>query len=347
MDRRHLNATAAGCTGCGCFFADSGSVPFGYFGGSAVAAFLVLAFQLLVVATHLRGSGCTRRSVAISLTCLLLATALRGAWFSLRACGSDDAAEHWINRFSTLMFFTGFSTYLETWILFLRQTRTLGGRSSSEFAGGSGGQTVCFDYCFSLQASRAWNVGINLAVWLCILSLSAAFWADYDAAAQESRSCPRCGAAGYTVISVVCLLISLLFIGVGHSMYATLKSAGSGNRRIMAVARKVVIVGSVCAVCFLLRSVFWLWEPVSGQFSPPGSYPFLHYTVTGLLPTLVLNVVLAPAGKAPVRRRPGGQSNVGMRGTAGRLEVSDDPDDAEGDENGRRVEVENPAAARD
>ena len=75
-------------------------------------------------------------------------------------------------------------------------------------------------------------------------------------------------------------------------MFDTLK-----NRGVKTVVRKLNAVMIICSVSFLIRSVFWLWEPVSHVYSPKGTYPLVHYTFTGLIPAVLLFLVVAPGSK--------------------------------------------------
>jgi hypothetical protein len=42
------------------------------------------------------------------------------------------------------------------------------------------------------------------------------------------------------------------------------------------------------------------WHPVSGHYSPKGTYPFLQYTFTELIPSAVLFIVVAPSQSSKV-----------------------------------------------
>ena len=301
------NATTPACSGADCFFSSSGRPPYIFFGVSALFAVAVVLLQTGVIVFHIRGAGMSRPQVLATFVLLWSSVVLRAVWFMLRACDRDGVAEHFVNRFSVMLFFSGFSLYLQTWVRFVGVTSgRLGGGHSSDLAA-TLSRTCDFvggpASCFSSSKAWLWNLVLNVSNWVVIFSLSFA---------SQFGDCKPCQNWGYIVLSIECFLLSVGFLQFGSRMYARLRNPGRRNPRIQTIARKVLIVLSVCCACFAVRSVFWLWEPVSGNYSPEGTYPFLHYTVTGLVPSVVLFAVMAPAGRSPSQRT--GMSSLSNRG---------------------------------
>ena len=237
-----------------------------------------------------------KRSIIItSMSLLNFSVLFRAIWFTLRACNIDTIFVHFINRFSVGFFFSGFTCYVQTWFNFLHRMNLSGfGRNrgrNSNFGMPSSSSL----FLPTLKSAWKFNIGLNVLIWIILFSLSIAFYAG---------SCSRCKVTGYILISVMLWLLSLGFLIFGSKMYLELRGRGSGggrsgnqrliSKRIQLIGRKVVVVMCTCSFMFLLRSIFWLWEPISGTYSPAGTYPFLHYTVTGLLPNIVLFLVVAP-----------------------------------------------------
>jgi len=133
------NATAY-CVGDNCFFSAAGRPPYAFFGASALLAGAVVVLQTGVLAFHVRGSGAARPQVLATFVLLYISAVLRGVWFSLRASDRDGVPEHFVNRFSVLLFFSGFSMYLQTWVRFVGATSGRlggGGRASEVLQGGA------------------------------------------------------------------------------------------------------------------------------------------------------------------------------------------------------------------
>jgi hypothetical protein len=320
------NATAY-CVGDNCFFSAAGRPPYAFFGASALLAGAVVVLQTGVLAFHVRGSGAARPQVLATFVLLYISAVLRGVWFSLRASDRDGVPEHFVNRFSVLLFFSGFSMYLQTWVRFVGATsgRLGGGGRASEVA------TTLRRACPAFTSSKAWlwNLGLNGVNWAVVFSLSFA---------SEFGGCKPCKNWGYIVLSVECFLLSVGFLFFGSRMYGRLRDPGRRNARIRLIARKVLAVLCVCCVCFGVRSVFWLWEPISGKYSPEGTYPFMHYTVTGLVPSVVLFGVMAPAGRAPPSSRDGtSSSSLSNHGRINKLSSNKSKNDAEAQQEGKQM----------
>ncbi len=311
------------CEGTGCFFSGEGRVPYVWFGVSAILAWVAFTVELVLTALHFRGSGLSRPRVCAAQLLLSFSMFFRALWFSRRASKHNNVAELVINRLSILLFFTGFTVYLETWLIFLSRAKILTSSSTLQTWRNCWmrqNSSLC-----SLQASHIWNVVINATVWLLITALSVSYLYDYvyDAKSHSVRSisCPRCNEGGYTVISVFCFLLSIGFLIYGCRMFGLMRSLGYSQRQLgnsrhdtvfHQIARKIGLVLGTCCICFLLRSIFWLWEPISGVYSPYGTYPFMHYTVTGILPSLLLFAVLAPGSQ---KRSRGQRSDSGAQWT--------------------------------
>lgn len=267
------------CEGCHCFLSYEGYVPYVYFGSSAICAWGVWLFQCAVMAHHVISNRWTKKSILASMVLLFLSVLCRAIWLSMRACGYDDIPMQYVNRFSSLTYFSGFTLYLQTWYLFLASSKKMNKVAESDPVAHAG---VCLS-----------NGILNAIVWICVFGLSVAYWTKHDG--QKSVSCPYCDELGYIFVSMGCMLVSIGFLYFGARMYCTLRKVSS-NKQIRQIAKKVVIVASICFVCFSLRSIFWLWKPVAGEYSPKGTYPFMHYTVTELIPSIVLFIVLAQIG---------------------------------------------------
>ena len=87
------------------------------------------------------------------------------------------------------------------------------------------------------------------------------------------------------------------------------------SERVRFIGRKVLVVMCICAFMFLLRSIFWMWKPVTGEYSPAGTYPFFHYTLTGLIPNVVLFLVVAPPATRSGQVFDTQRSNTGSSGS--------------------------------
>ena len=287
-----VNGTLA-CMGAGCFFSSTGQPPCVYFGVSALLAFAVFLLQTGVVVFHVRATGTARPHVLTTFLLLWMSVLLRGVWFTQRASNRDGISEHFINRFSVLLFFSGFSMYLQMWVRFVHATSGFGSRPSEVATTMRELLGSCLN-CISCSIrtretpSWVWNLSLNACNWVLVFALSFA---------SELGGCEACKNWGYILLSLECFLLSVGFLVFGSRMYARLRDPGRFNMRVRLIAMKVLCVLSVCCVCFGVRTIFWLWEPISGNFSPNGTYPFMHYTVTGLVPSLVLFVIMAPAGR--------------------------------------------------
>ena len=286
-----IDMTNSTCEGINCFFSTSGTVPYIYFGTSSISAWIVFLFQLFTLFANTR-MNTKRRVIITSMTFLNFSVLFRAIWFTLRACDIDTTFVHFINRLSVGFFFSGFTCYVQTWLNFLHRMNLSGfGRNSTGLPSSSSSLLP------TLKSAWKFNIGLNVLIWIVLFSLSIAFYVG---------ACPRCKVTGYILISIMLWLLSLGFLIFGSKMYLQLRGrGGSGSnrsdphqrvisKRVQLIGRKVVVVMCTCSFMFLVRSIFWLWEPVSGTYSPAGTYPFLHYTVTGLLPNIVLFLVVAP-----------------------------------------------------
>ena len=232
------------CVGAGCFFSSAGQPPYVYFGVSAIFAFIVTFLQTAVIFFHVRGVGNSRPRVLATFVLLWFSVLLRGVWFALRACDQDAMAEHYLNRLSMLLFFSGFTTYLQTWVQFIIATDGKFGDRPSELV-----VAVRSCLCESLVYSKpwVWNLLLNVSNWVVVFSLSFAL---------HFGGCDSCKNWGYMVLSFECFLLSVGFLVFGLRMYLRLWDPSRHNDNIKLIARKVLCVLCVLCVCFGVRTVF-------------------------------------------------------------------------------------------
>ena len=260
------------------------------------------AFVIEIVACAVWRKRWLRRSqdarfVLVSIVSVTVSTLLRAIWFTLRGCGFDTATENLINRFSCLFLFAAFSSYLASWVIFLRHTTDNGGnirriRSDSEE---------------SVSVFRA-LLAVNAFASLFLLAMSVAFY-GFD--------CESCYNVGIICISMISCLLSAGFTSYGIAMKRTLSGYAdsmdvlrcNARKTIDAAVRKVIFVGLISTACFLTRAVFFMWKPASGKYAPEIAYPWFFYTVVELVPTACLFVVLAPKQDATSRRGASGKSS--------------------------------------
>ena len=261
------------CVGFGCFFSIEGQVPFIYFGVSAILSWMVFLFQVGALVNHARSTLLRSRVVVLSALCLLcLSVFFRAIWMTLKATHSVEWEWlHFINRLSLMLFFSAFTLYIQSWVNFLKRRNRTG----------------------ALDALWKINLALNVLMWSLNFGLSIAYYWHIDPENRhQSLSCPPCRESSYILTSILLWVLSVLFIVFGTQMFDTLK-----NRGVKTVVRKLNAVMIICSVSFLIRSVFWLWEPVSHVYSPKGTYPLVHYTFTGLIPAVLLFLVVAPGSK--------------------------------------------------
>eukprot|EP00467_Chlorarachnion_reptans_P006320 CAMPEP_0114510484 /NCGR_PEP_ID=MMETSP0109-20121206/13821_1 /TAXON_ID=29199 /ORGANISM="Chlorarachnion reptans, Strain CCCM449" /LENGTH=276 /DNA_ID=CAMNT_0001689813 /DNA_START=496 /DNA_END=1329 /DNA_ORIENTATION=+ len=219
------------------------------------------------------------------MTVLVAATGLHAIWFTLRACQFNGEAEHFINRLALLLFFSGFTIYLQSWIVFLYATWP-----------GSGTR---------LHTRRkliySVNGALNAVVWIIVFALSIAYFWGGRGSDDVSHSCDKCYYAGILLIAFTCFVLAAGYLLFGLTLYCSLqKIVNHSNGKCVEMRRamrKVLFVGIVCTVFFALRCIFWMWEPVTGNYSPEGTYPWLFYTVVELVPMLSLLITIAPTQK--------------------------------------------------
>jgi hypothetical protein len=96
----------------------------------------------------------------------------------------------------------------------------------------------------------------------------------------------------YVVVASFFLLLTLAMLCVGRSVRNLSKSAGAR------LSNKMSIVMLTCALCFTMRSVFFVWEPISGHKIDPDIFhvlkPTFLYPVPDILPAIVLLFAMAP-----------------------------------------------------
>lgn len=109
--------------------------------------------------------------------------------------------------------------------------------------------------------------------------------------------------ANIGVIVVMFLVLALLFVYLCFKLRRRLLSVFKAVNSVLAVsaARKILIATVVCVVCFLVRSIFWLYEPITD--STLGSadkylYPWLYYNVPELVPGVAMMLLIAPSTTA-------------------------------------------------
>ena len=264
--RHTMNVT---CQGIDCFFSTQGTVPFLYFGISSLLAWLVLLFQLVVLVhlVHTNAGQLMKKKVILSaLVLLCLSVLFRALWFTLRASNIDNPTQHYINRFSVMFFFSGFTCYIQTWLVFLNKMNLAGFGPSGTVATGTTERRRKGTFATAWQ----WNIALNVVTWITIFSLSFAHFHDTNANG-DSITCPSCKEVGYILLSILLWVLSLGFIVFGSRMYLTLAPSGNasgggrtGKRRaidvrIRSVARKVIAVMVICSMLFFTRSVFWMY----------------------------------------------------------------------------------------
>ena len=137
-----------------------------------------------------------------------------------------------------------------------------------------------------VEVSWLW---LNGFVWTVIIGLNVHIVARYSA--HDYTDALRTADSIALSVATLVLTFGVTFYGFRIS---TVLFSSKGNARVAALKWKIVATAVVCTVCFTLRSVFWLWEPITGEYSPHGTYPWLFYTCNELLPSLMLFLSLAP-----------------------------------------------------
>mmetsp|Transcript_10462 Transcript_10462/g.16947 ORF Transcript_10462/g.16947 Transcript_10462/m.16947 type:complete len:324 (-) Transcript_10462:75-1046(-) len=143
---------------------------------------------------------------------------------------------------------------------------------------------------------RIGTVVLNIAVWISNIVTAHLFF-FYD-------NCTRvCYDAGLYMILVASCLLSITFGLLGVSIYFYLSSQDDQTMishdlpaiRFRKMAKKLMFVGLVCFICFLVQSLCFLWS-VDGQkkLPPLYTYPYFYYTVVDLLPVVTLFFSIAP-----------------------------------------------------
>ena len=96
----------------------------------------------------------------------------------------------------------------------------------------------------------------------------------------------------YICVSLFFLLLTVAMLCIGRSMIVLVR----GVEKI--ILSKMSIIMITCAMCFTLRSIILIWQPISGDRIPSRYwnilYPTFVYPVPELVPALVVLITMAP-----------------------------------------------------
>lgn len=99
------------------------------------------------------------------------------------------------------------------------------------------------------------------------------------------------------------LVLAIAFLVLGHRLRRRLMMLYERTQSAMAsnTAKKIMLAAAVCSICFFVRSVFWMWAPVTGDVlggadSTVNSivYPWFYYEVPEILPGIAMMHLIAP-----------------------------------------------------
>ena len=128
-------------------------------------------------------------------------------------------------------------------------------------------------------------IGLNIFVWIFIIAGTLAYHlSDSSDYLRDSMN---------VALSLMTLILTAGVTFHGIRVSETLFSV-KGNENIRVLRWRIVATAAVCTICFTVRTVFWLWEPIAKKYSPHGTYPWFFYTLVELPPTLMLFQSLAP-----------------------------------------------------
>ena len=130
--------------------------------------------------------------------------------------------------------------------------------------------------------------------------------------------------ANIGVIVVMFMVLALLFVYLCLKLRRRLLSVFKAVNSVLAVsaARKILIATVVCVVCFLERSIFWLYEPVTDDtlgVADKYLYPWVYYNVPELVPGIAMMLLIAPSTTASRKGAAdgGGRSSSNINAGAG------------------------------
>lgn len=232
---------------------------------SAILSFLCLLPESVVFYHHYKRNGLQRKRVVGSMLCLMGFTVLRGVWMLLRSQYTHAHGLFWTNRTAQLLFFSGFTLYLESWAIVVSKAERV------SLVPDNGDMEARLD---------RWTFLVNVVVWAAIDIL----------ALFRSRTL-LWKVLGSMLLSLVVLIMTLGVVIFGRGMRRTMSLV-----ELEAVVRLRSNIGcamSVCIVCFTVRAFFWLYHPIFHEFSPHGTYPWCYYTLVELPPLLTLFNTLA------------------------------------------------------
>lgn len=203
---------------------------------------------------------------------LILFTVLRLLWFTERYLDKDGWAVYFANRLAQLFLFSGFSLYLESWVIVVRQS--------------SGQRLVRGKDDTDVLDKATWI--INLSVWALVFALSMSHFATEKGALYNS---------GGVVLAALTLALMLVVMFFGYLMQDAMSMVQL--EAVQRLRRSIIVTSIVCFVCFSTRTAIWLYHPLSGHRSPYWTYPWLFYTCVEIPPVVALFGTLA----APLRDR--------------------------------------------
>jgi len=224
--------------------------------------------------------------IHVSASAILAAMSCRSIWFTLRYQGDRHTVYNFIlNRMSILLLFTGFTVYMQSWAICAISIMM----EKSEAV-------------YSNKIIRWTTLGLNVLFYVVIMAISAALYE------HECGNLRKCYHDGIFILGLMFFVMATTFLGSGAYMMRSLAHAKRGargdilvNQGLDTIAKKIVLVGTLCFVCFSVQAALWMWSGIKGRQSskdspPRWTYPWFFYTIVEIVPAACFFAVVPKVG---------------------------------------------------
>jgi hypothetical protein len=220
--------------------------------------------------------GRTRRIYLLQAFSFLL----RVVWCANKAGGWDSKLNRLANRLSTLSSFSAWLLYYHRWALAPLQSS---GDSAPEIAA----RRERIRRNFIAAHAIVWTAVLGLYLWVDALDLDTEDDHVYDWT--------------NVLLAVLFFLQGLAALVYGCPMARLMRRAGRLSSKWTALLRRLLGLVLVQLLCNACRCIFFAWDPLAGEYSPEGTYPWFFYAVPELLPTIPMLLFMAPSAQTRSR----------------------------------------------